>query len=262
MRQQYLTQILLYFNLYLESKNILNNTFTIITSWWPWFYGIDDIFLLQVFVLYTILIIFKCNSVYYALLYTFLNFFLLGVVLAIFQVELFTAFLWLVECSVLFIFLLLLFYVNVKGFSKNLFCNIQNILIVMFLLFLTNIILLIPKHGVGLNLNLIYENIFSAIDNYYESVYNPINNDLVGLFLSFYTINHVELIIVGFILLVGSVVCITLYNLNRSTREQNYSSYLHIFDFFNDLNTSSFIRRQNIVKQGNAKANTKIFKKI
>jgi len=103
--------------------------------------------------------------------------------------------------------------------------------------------------------------IYSYIDNYYESIYNLICNDLFGFSISYYLINGVEFIIVGFLLLIGSVICVNLHNTTKNVRTQNYSGYLSVFNFFSDYSSFHFIRRQNLIKQGNTKASLKIFKK-
>ena len=95
--------------------NIFNSAQLFINQWWPWISFWDDVFFIQFFIVCTFFYIYVYKNVYYVLLYTFINFFLIGVYLSVFQIELFTAFLWLVECSVLFVFLLLLFFLNIKG---------------------------------------------------------------------------------------------------------------------------------------------------
>jgi len=104
-------------------------------------------------------------------------------------------------------------------------------------------------------------NLFGVVDNYYESIYNPILNDLFGFSISYYFLNGFEFIIIGFILLVGSVVCVNLYQMNKNIRVQNYTSFLTIFNFFLDFSSFFFLRRQNLIKQGNVKSGLKLFKK-
>ena len=98
---------------------------------------------LRTFAVYDNNIFFKKNgfiilykNIYYILLYVGLVFFLLGIYVSIFQLELFTAFLWLIECSVLFVFLLLLFFLNVKGvYSYTNLLKSQTIVILNLFLF-------------------------------------------------------------------------------------------------------------------------------
>jgi hypothetical protein len=47
----------------------------------------------------------------------------------------------------------------------------------------------------------------------------------------------------------------------KTITRQNYSNFLKIFEFFNDFVTFGFLRIQNIIKQGNTKANLKVFQK-
>lgn len=196
------------------------------------------------------------NNIYYTLLYTFINFFLIGIYLAIFQIELFTAFLWLVECSVLFVFLLLLFYLNISGVYNYSYANTY--IYVWILLVLFTFLLLMSVSDSDINYDL---NFYGLVDNYYESIFNPITNDLFGFSISYYLLNSVEFIFVGFLLLLGSVVCVNLYQANKNIRAQSYNNFLTVFNFFSDFSSFFFLRRQNTTKQGNVKASLKLFKK-
>ncbi len=236
--------------------NIYLNTQSFINQWWPWFNFINDFFIVEFFIIIMYVYIYNYNNVYYTLLYIFINFFLLGIYLAMFQIELFTAFLWLVECSVLFIFLLLLFYVNVKGIHQYLY-TYQYIYVYIFYFFLYFILI-----NTCFSLNLDFElNYFYILDNFYESLYNNVNNDLIGFFISYFLINSVEFLVIGFLLLVGSVLCVYLFQINKTTRTQPYNNYLTVFNFFLDFTNFFFLRKQNLIKQGNTKSSLKLFKK-
>lgn len=228
-----------------------------IIVWWPWLNIVDDISLIQFFLIWTFIYIYYYNNIYYSLLYVFINFFLIGIYLSIFQIELFTAFLWLVECSVLFIFLLLLFFLNVKGVFSY---NQNNKFVYVFLtIFFLNVAFINPYFES--ECKLFDLNVFNFNDNYYESILNGVTNDLFGFSISYYILNGVEFIIVGFLLLVGSVVCVNLYQMNKNVRVQSYSSFLSVFNFFMDFSSFFLLRRQNLIKQGNTKASLKVFKK-
>jgi hypothetical protein len=179
--------------------------------------------------------------------------------LSILQAELFTAFLWLVECSVLFVFLLLLFYLNIKGTyiytykqNKNLFVLF---LFTLFIIFSNQFFLKESSSGIDLSL-------YAFLENYYEAFQISIQNDLFGFYLSYYVINVIEFVIVGFLLLIGSIICVNLYLMNKNVRVQNYTNFLTIFNFFTDFSSFFFLRRQNLIKQGNTKASLKAFKKL
>ena len=230
----------------------------LIAQWWPWVAIWDDIFLIQFFIVCTFIFIYLYKNVYYVLLYTFINFFLIGVYLSVFQIELFTAFLWLVECSVLFIFLLLLFFLNIKGSYTYTVSQPHNYL---FILFLFIYFICVGLYGESDSVSIIDISFYGLIDNYYECFSNGVTNDLFGFSLSYYSINGVAFIIVGFLLLVGSVICVNLFQMNKNIRAQTYSNYLTVFNFFTDFTSFFFLRKQNLIKQGNNKASLKVFKK-
>ena len=238
--------------------SLLNTTYLLITQWWPWVSIWDDIFIIQFFILWTYLYIYLYKNIYYTLLYTFINFFLVGVYLSVFQIELFSAFLWLVECSVLFVFLLLLFFLNIKGvYSYTTNLNYNFIFIIGLVLYL----ILLNQYTDSDSISFIDMSFYGILDNYYESLFNNVSNDLFGFSLSYYFINGVEFIFIGFLLLMGSVVCVNLFQMNKNVRTQSYNSYLSVFNFFTDFTSFFFLRKQNLIKQGNNKASLKIFKK-
>ena len=103
--------------------------------------------------------------------------------------------------------------------------------------------------------------LYLAIDNIYEALFNPIQNDLFVFSIGYYTINNVDFLMVGSILFLGSILCVNLYQFNINVRAQVYNSFLSMFNFFNDFTGFLFLRRQNLTKQGNTKASLKIFKK-
>ena len=206
----------------------------------------------------TYVYIYIYKNIYYILLYVFINFFLFGVYLSIFQIELFTAFLWLVECSVIFVFLLLLFYLNVKGSYTYTYNQSYNYFLSCILFIYLILINHYSESDSYYNIDLSF---YGLIDNYYEALYNNINNDLFGFSISYYLINGVEFVFIGFLLLIGSVICVNLYQINKNIKTQTYTNYLSIFNFFTDFTNFNFLRKQNLIKQGNNKASIKIFKK-
>ena len=231
----------------------LINLQNLINSWWPWVDFLNEIFFLQTILLIISIYIIIYTSVYYTLLYIFFLFFLFGVSLSVFQLDLFTAFLWLIECSVIFVFLLLLFYLNVKNIQ------IQTNKLFYDYIFITIYILYVCITNVKLQyLNL---TVYNILDNSYENIFNLLQNDLFVFFISYYVLNNLEFICIGFLLLIGSIICINLYLVNKNSRVQNYNSFLGIFNFFLDMCSFVFLRKQNLIKQGNTKASLKIFLK-
>ena len=112
------------------------------------------------------------------------------------------------------------------------------------------------------------EFLFSLLitSNKFKSIGNPNfcksnSNDLFGFSIVYYNINGVEFIFIGLLLLIGSVICVNLYQMNKNVRTQTYQNYLNVFNFFTDFTSFFFLRKQNLIKQGNNKASTKVFKK-
>lgn len=206
-------------------------------------------------------LIYSTNSLYFILFYLFIVFFYFGIFLSLYNLELFTAFLWLTECVIVFVSILFLFYLNVYGnINKN------NIIIysfkyygifIFFLLF--TFVFIFPSELEGF----IFEElqIYFYWDDYYEALFNNKMNDLFGLYLSYYYINSFEFLIVGFLLLVASLVSVNLNKFNKNIKSNNYYELLTLFDFFDDFVKFIFMRKQNLVDQNISSSSTRVFKK-
>lgn len=238
--------------------NYINVFSQIILSWWPWISLWSDLWLLQFCIIYLFFLLLFSNNVYYLLLYLFLELFYFGLFLALIQMELFTGFLWVLECTVIFIAVLLLFYLNYTGYEKK-----RKNLTQYYYYSLFFIIILFNydypsefENYIPIELNL-----YDLWDDFYESLYNPQMNDFMGLFLSYYYLNSFEFLLVGFLLLIGSVACVMLFKSNKINRVLNYDFFFKVFNFFIDFVDYLFIRKQNLMRQNNAIPATKIFKK-
>lgn len=175
--------------------------------------------------------------------------------------EFFTGFLWVVECTVIFIALILLFYLNVEGFQGRLSLKSFRSYFILVLgssFFLLNNMYFISTGEVFLPQ--LFNN-FSLWENYYEALFNINMNDFKSLTITYYSINSFEFIMVGFILLVGSLVCVNLNRLQKSIKIYKYSNYFNVFDFFKDFLNYTFMRKQNLLDQTNVSSNIRIFKK-
>ena len=236
--------------------NVFDNFLFFINYWLPWFNFLLESFFLQILILYTLYIYTYNNNTYYLLLFLFVITFLLGIFLAIFQLELFTAFLWLVELTVFFVFLLLLFYINIKGISNNIYMLTYNYYYALVFTFLFFFLFDYLDFDCT---NQTYINIY--YDDYYTLYNNYVNNDFYGLYISYYFINVLEFILIGLILLFGSVFCVTLFKVSVNIRFNKYISFFKILNFFSDFVNFFFLRKQNLTKQGFSKETVKIFKK-
>lgn len=232
-----------------------------VNYWWPWINLINESFFLQFLILYSLYLIYSTNNLYFILFYLFINFFYLGIFLSIYNLELFTAFLWLTECVIVFVSILFLFYLNVYG---NV--NKKNNILYSFKYY--GLFALFILLSLTLNFNYEIENyidknflIYFYWDDYYEALHNNKMNDLFGLYLSYYYINSFEFIIIGVLLLIASLVCVNLNKFNRNIKSNNYYELLTLYDFFDDFVKFLFLRKQNLVDQNISSNSTRIFKK-
>lgn len=187
--------------------------------------------------------------------------FLFGLFLSIIQMELFTGFLWVAECTIVFVALLLLFYLNVAG--TQLRFNLKGyqfyFIFILFLLFM-----LFNNYLFINNFEFYIPVIFNSIDlwdDFYEALYNVNMNDFRALQIGYYSINAIEFIFIGGILLVGSLVCVNLNKLQKLMKLFKYSIYFNMFDYFKDFINFTFMRKQNLIQQSLKTTNIKIFKK-
>jgi hypothetical protein len=97
-------------------------------------------------------------------------------------------------------------------------------------------------------------------DDFYESLINDKMNDLFGVMLSFYVFNSFEFLLVGFLLLLGSLICVNLNRFIKTSKVYNYSTYFSIFDFFKDSVKMGFLRKQNLTNQTKQPANSRFVK--
>lgn len=235
--------------------------FSFINLWFPWFSILNLNFFLQFFLLYTLYSIIICNNLYYILFYIIIQIFLLGLFLSIYQLEIFTAFLWLTEVVIILVCLFILFNTTPSG---NLIKILKNYVNVKFssILFLITIVSINLTYWTSLEYNKEFFFLTSFfIDDYYEALHNKNNNDLYGIFLSFYWLNSIEFIILGLVLLIGSLICVQLNKFLKTNKALSYISFFEIYDIFKDFSKILFLRKQNLNDQLNSKSSTRSFSK-
>lgn len=233
-----------------------------VVVWWPWVTFFSETIILQFLILYILYNIYFNLNLIYIIFYVLFQIFLFGVFLAFYEMELFTAFLWLAESVVIFICLLLAFYLNIFGNISQLHVKFYSYkyygLLFLFIIF-NNFYVFPSELEFYLPLELITEN--SLWDDFYESLWSDILTDLYGLYLSYYRFNSFEFIFVGLLLLIGSLLCVNINKFNRINKINSYHDLFLIFDFFKDFVKFIFMRKQNLVDQENHPSSTRIFKK-
>lgn len=183
-----------------------------------------------------------------------------GFFLATHQLDLFTAFLWLAEFVVIFIIILFIFFLNVYSnvSQKNKFFYFTKYFgVLIFFVLLTQYYSVFADcelFGFIISNNYLY-------DNFYTNLTVSILNDFFSFFKSYYHYNSFEFIMIGFILLIGSLICVNLNFFSRNNKIINYYDFFIVFDFFKDFSKFIFMRKQNLNEQLNAQPATRIFKK-
>lgn len=202
--------------------------------------------------------LFTSKNLYYNLFYLFVLIIVFGLSISLFQYELFTGFLWVLEFTIIFISILLLFYLNIEG-------NVQRIDLfeskLSYLVIILVVIFTIPSLLFSTSAPIIFFPLNDIWDDYYEALKNLNVNDFTPIFLSYYTINSLEFLLVGFLLLVGSVVCVSLNKASKIKRVKGVNSELKSFELFSDLIDFVFMRKQNLFDQTSMPSASRFYKK-
>lgn len=229
--------------------------------WLPWINFFSWNFFLQLSIIYVLYLIFFSKNIYYILFYFFLLIFYFGIFLCFYQLDLFTGFLWLAECVIIFCALILIFYLNTAGTWNKLLTQIRLYTYIGFFLIL--IFLSIGfyfSNTLETNEDVFFNNIFYW-DDFYESLINSNVNDFTTFLISYYTVNSYLLLTIAFLILVGSLICVNLNKLIRINKIKNLNQLFHYYNFFKSNLSFSFIRQQNLVLQEKQIPATRIFKK-
>jgi hypothetical protein len=220
----------------------------------------SDYFLLQFSICYLLYSIYINISVYYSTFYFTLLVVFFGLFLAVYQLDLFTAFLWLAEFVVIFIVILFIFFLNVYSnvSKKNKVYNFTKYLGLFFLF-----IIISQYYSVFYDFETLSFNFFTQYlyDNFYDHISVTILNDFFLFFKSYYYYNSLEFLLIGFLLLVGSLICVNLNFFSRNNKVINYYDFFIVFDFFKDFSKFVFMRKQNLNDQLHTQSATRIFKK-
>lgn len=232
-----------------------------IVDWWPWLNVWSDFFFIQLLIVYTLFLIYYSANIYYVLFYFFLLCFYFGLFLCIYQVELFAGFLWLAECVIIFALFLLFFFLKTVGtFSKllknNRLYKFGILVLISFIFIFQPININYSESYMSPNLNLT-----DYWDNYYEALSNTNINDFIVFLVSYYTLNSNVLVLLIFMILIASVICVNLSKITRDNKLQNFDSLLKLFSFFKNSVFFIFMRQQSMVDQENQPVGTRIFKK-
>lgn len=235
----------------------LNNLFIDI-----WVLFSIDIFLLQLTYIYILVLFIWSKNLFYNLVYLFLIIIYSGLYLGIIQYELFTGFLWVLEFTIVFISIVLLFFLNINlnnikvNYKKYNSFNIFILSTIFFLFFK-----LFYNYNYIYSTNYYYIFITDILLDFYQSLNNQNNNDFTLLYYSYYLYNSIEFLVIGFFLFFGSIGCVVLNKEIKNINNSEYFSILNKYNFFNSFFDFNFLRRQDLTNQSNYKPSIKIYKK-
>ena len=89
---------------------------------------------MQFSIVLVLLLLLVVSNSYYVILFFFIFTFFIGIYLSLLQVEFFTGFLYVIELTVVFIFIMIMFYLNFKGVSKFNSFSFKNTMSIFFIL--------------------------------------------------------------------------------------------------------------------------------
>lgn len=229
-------------------------------NWFPWLSFWNESWLLQLLIVVLLYFMLINSSAYMVLFYLLLQLLMLGIHLSFCQLELFTAFLWVIELTIILVCLLLLFYFNASSLQPYFnFYTLRSYIYCLFFIFI-----LVGAgciDGFFEFLDFKWQSFFFLWNDYYEAIMLKASNDVYSLTVSYYTVNSFELLLVGFLLFIGSVICVNFNKYQRYNRNFKLPEELDIINVYNFLLNSFFIRKQNMTDQNSKKANLNIFKK-
>jgi hypothetical protein len=98
------------------------------------------------------------------------------------------------------------------------------------------------------------------LDDYYESLNNNVSNDIFGLYISYYFLNSFLFFLFFFLVFIASLVCITLVKFSKFSLYNSTLSFSYIFDFFKNISSFDFLRKQNMHYQNKRKPVSKLIR--
>ena len=164
---------------------MLSDFSLIFNVWFPWYFIFSDVCIIQILILYCLYNMFVAHNLYYTIMYIIVQIILFGLFLSLYNLEMFTAFLWLTEVVIILVCFFLLFNTVPSGNINKVILNVYSYknLPILFLSFLVSFNFtywILPETCINTNFmeTFLYE-------DYYEALANQNTNDLYGFYVSF-----------------------------------------------------------------------------
>lgn len=215
-----------------------------------------DFLMLELFILNIFFFFLLEKNLFYNLFYLFLLFFIFGLFILLFHLDLSAAFFWVAEITVIFVFILCLLQLNIFSIiNPNMFYSTLNYLYLFFFFFFLNYYFFKTTPS--------YFYYYFEISDFYKYYYDYLNDlsstDLYGFFLMFYTINAVEFLLLMFLILIITFILIKFMSIILLVTNTNKNLILKDFKFSKTFFNFFFKRNQNLFNQFNKKSSFKFF---
>lgn len=231
-------------NVFLTDSNLL--------AWFPWLNFYTENAILQLLLLFALLLFSLATTLYYAAVYMFLFILLTGVFLAYYNLEVLTGFLLVVEFTAFFVIILFLMALNFESKLANVDHTLLTYAIILFLSYLFFFFTFSKPDSLDF-LNATY-----YWDDYYADLQDDVMNDVFGLYLSYYNFNGVLFFLFGLMIFSATLTCVNFFKILRVKTQEHLVTLQYVYNFFRDLVSFDFLRKQNLSNQTRRKPATRL----
>lgn len=240
------------------SQWLITSSSKSIFLWFPWHSFFNYLTVFGLLYIFTLLAMYSTENTYYLVLYMIFLTFLFATNLVILDLDIFAGLLLLIEGVVILMLFFLIIYLtpNISFAQKN--QKWKTYVITFIIIFILS---LYSYNSLGEGFFQPFSITSYFYDDYYEALNEMFVNDLMGVFVTMYVTNSLLLIVIGFLLLIASIICVVLVSFFTKLRNYSFKNFLNIFSTFKTCYSFIFLRKQNLVKQGRSTASTRIFDK-
>jgi hypothetical protein len=240
------------------SQWIVTTSSKSIFLWFPWQSFFNYLTIFGLLYTLTLLAIYNSDNAYYLVIYMIFLVFLFATNLVILDLDIFAGLLLLIESVVILMLFFLIIYLtpNINFAQKNQKWKVYIVLFIMIF-----ILSLYSYNPLGEFFFYQFSITSYFYDDFYEALHELFVNDLMGIFVTMYITNSLLLVVVGFLLLIASIICVVLVSFFTKLRNYSFKNFLSIFSIIKTCYSFIFLRKQNLAKQGRSTASTRIFEK-
>ncbi len=226
--------------------------------WFPWSSFLNYLTIFGVLYLLIFLSIYNTENTYYLTLYTIFLVFMFAITLVLLDLDIFAGFLLLIESVVILMLFFLIIYISPNISNSK---NLQRWRTVSLIVVILGAPSVFSYHTLGNDFFHSFSVSVYFLDEFYEAFSDFTGNDLTGLYTSLYLTNSILLVIIGFLLLIASVICVVLVSFFTGYRNFNMNIFLDLINVAKTCYSFIFLRKQNLSKQGRAAPSTRVVNK-